>query len=123
MFMVIEQEFVVLHVPEFALIECVNVIWKQVRFHGETPATARKILNDLRTFPLIFHDAYELLMSAFDISLTNNLAIYDCIHIALADLLQIPLITVDTKQAKAAEAIGVSLKPITDFPEFVEPEL
>ncbi|WP_211176235.1 hypothetical protein [Brasilonema sp. UFV-L1] len=23
-----------LHIPEFCLLECTNVLWKQVRFHG-----------------------------------------------------------------------------------------
>jgi hypothetical protein len=34
-------------VPEFCLMECTNVIWKQVRFHGMSPNDAELLLRDL----------------------------------------------------------------------------
>jgi predicted nucleic acid-binding protein len=62
----------------------------------------------------------ELLPRALEIGLNNQLAVYDSVHIALAEKLGLPLITVDAKQATAATASGVVLKPITDFPEFTQ---
>jgi predicted nucleic acid-binding protein len=122
MHIVTDENNAVLHVPDFTLVECTNVIWKRVQFHGETPENARKILNDFRAFPLKIHTAAKLLSRAMDIAMSTRLAVYDCVHIALCENTGYPLITVDAKQTKAASAVGVQLKPITDFPEFVESE-
>lgn len=109
-----------LHVPEFCLVECANVIWKRVRFHNETPENARRILADLRAFPLAAHASVGLLPRALNIGIEDQLAIYDCVHISLAEILNLPLITVDEKQSTVAASIGITIKPITDFPEFTE---
>jgi hypothetical protein len=39
-------------VPEFCLLECTNVIWKQMRFYGMTTTNAAQIVKDLRALPL-----------------------------------------------------------------------
>jgi len=41
--------------------------------------------------------------------------IYDSIYVALAKNFNVPLITVDQPQIRAAAAEGITLKPITDF--------
>ncbi len=43
------------------------------------------------------------------------LAIYDSLYIALAQSLDLPLITVDERQSVAATASGIIVKPISDF--------
>lgn len=40
------------------------------------------------------------------------------VSLALAERLHCPLITVDVRQANAAQTASVPLKPITDFPEY-----
>ena len=107
-----------LHIPEFCVVECANVLWKQVRFHGTTAAEADMLLLDLITLPLTVHTAGEILPRALNIALAHQLVVYDAVHIALAEKLGYPLITVDSKQATTAAAVGVTLKPITDFPEY-----
>lgn len=118
LYLAAQSDNIVLHVPEFALIECVNVLWKQVRFQGETSENARLMLRNLRAFPLEIHISASLLPYALDIALETKLAVYDCVHIALANQLGCPLITTDTRQASAAQAFGTRLKFITDFPEY-----
>ena len=59
-----------------------------------------------------------LLPRALEIALAARLAVYDCVHIALAENLRCSLITADTRQADAAQNLGINLKPITDFPEY-----
>ena len=71
--MVKEVNTVSLHVPEFSLIECANVIWKQVRFHGESVENAKRILADLRVFPLNIHPLVVLLPVALEIGLAQTL--------------------------------------------------
>jgi predicted nucleic acid-binding protein len=111
-----------LHVPEFSLIECGNVLWKRVRFRGTPLEEAKSALIDLLSLPLDIHAPAALLPRALDIAAEHKLAVYACLHIALAEALNIPFITVDERQARVAASSGVTLKPITDFPEFVEPE-
>lgn len=111
-----------LNIPEFCLVECVNVLWKHVRLHGMPLSTAKQAIEALLALTLTIHAASDLLPRTLEIGLSHDLAIYDAVHITLAENLGCSLITVDEKQAKAASVVGVSLKPITDFPEFVEPE-
>lgn len=107
-----------LHIPEFAPLECANILWKHVRFSGMIEAQAEKSIDELLDLPLAIHISKHLLKRALKIGLAHQLAIYDSIYLALAENLNIPLITVDTKQAETAKKVGIQLKAITDFPEF-----
>jgi predicted nucleic acid-binding protein len=110
-----------LHVLEMCLIECGNVFWKHVRLHGMPLETARRNIKRLLSLPLIVHPSRDYLVDAFEIGITHQLAVYDALYIMLAKSLSLPLITTDAKQASVAQAEGVTLKPITDFPEYQEP--
>ena len=113
-----QTEPAVIHVPEFSLVECANVLWKQVQFFGSDSAEAEAALSNLLRLPLTVHTAASLLPRSLEIALTNHLAVYDCVHIALAENLSCPLITVDQRQMSIAQGEAVVLKSITDFPEF-----
>ena len=102
--------------PELCLAECANVLWKQVRFHGMPRPQAEQLIIDLGALTLTAMQTVILLPRALEIGLDHNLAVYNSIYIALAENLNAPLITVDQRQAQVARAVGVTLKPITDFP-------
>ena len=104
-----------LHVPEFCLVECTNVLWKRARFEGLSQSDAETLVADLSSLPLTLDPIDEVLTRALQIGLAHQLAIYDSIYIALAEKYAYPLITADAKQAAAAQTVGVTLKPITDF--------
>lgn len=103
------------HVPEFCLLECTNVLWKQVRFQDASQTNAENLAKDLIALDLQITPALSLLPRALELGLKHQLAVYDTVYIALAEKLTYPLITDDKKQAKAASAEGVTLKIITDF--------
>lgn len=42
---------VMLHLPEFCLLECGNVLWKRVRFHGMPQKDAEGLIETLIAFP------------------------------------------------------------------------
>ncbi|MEB3278259.1 MAG: type II toxin-antitoxin system VapC family toxin [Lyngbya sp.] len=105
------------YIPEFCLLECTNVIWKQVRFYGLPESQAQLLIQDLQSIPFNITSVNHLLYSALDIGLTHQLAIYDSLYIALALELDYPLITVDDRQSNTAINCGVTLIPITDFTE------
>lgn len=104
-----------LFVPEFCLLECSNVIWKEVRLRGMPQVRAENLIDDLEGATLTIIPASGLLKRALHIGLVHQLAIYDSVYIALAERLGYPLITVDGKQATAAATVGITLKSITDF--------
>lgn len=76
---------------------------------------AESLLQDLRELPFTIASIEETLPRALQIGLAHKLAIYDSVYIALAEYYKFPLITADTKQEAAARAVGITIKPITDF--------
>ncbi|MBD2775192.1 type II toxin-antitoxin system VapC family toxin [Iningainema tapete] len=109
------QQGAQLCIPEFCLLECANVLWKQVRFQGMSQTEASLLLVELLALPLEIMPVGNLLQRALLIGLDHQLAVYDSFYIALAARLSCPLITVDQRQAQAATASNVVIKPITDF--------
>ena len=104
-----------IHVPEFCLLECTNVLWKEVRFRGMPSTVAKSLIGDLKALSLNVVDVAVVLERALEIGLQHQLAVYDSAYIALAERLSYPFITVDNRQEQAAHALGVILKSITDF--------
>lgn len=102
-------------VPEFGLMECANVLWKHVRFHGLDSEDATRQIQILVALDVKVTPVTGLMPRALNIGLKHQLAVYDSIYIALAERLNCPLITVDQRQSKAAHFEGVTLKSITDF--------
>jgi predicted nucleic acid-binding protein len=102
-------------VPEFCILECINVLWKQVIFNATVQADAEQLTTDLLKLSLRLLPTQPVYMDALKIGIRYKLAVYDSIYIALAKHLNYPLITVDQKQAAAAQQEQVILKPITDF--------
>ena len=102
-------------VPEFCLLECTNVLWKQVRFQGMPAAQAQGLLKNLKKLPLTRVPAKAALNTALSIGLTHNLAIYDSTYVALAKRSNIPLVSLDQPQIRAAAAEGVAVALITNF--------
>jgi predicted nucleic acid-binding protein len=104
-----------LYVPEFCFLECVNVLWKHVRFQGMPQAQAEQLVKDLIGLSLQVMPATGLYARALQVGLKHELAIYDSVYITLAELLRFPLITVDQAQIRAATLEGITVKPVTDF--------
>ena len=106
-----------IHIPEFCLLECANVLWKQVRFQKIPKVDAAQLLLDLLDLPLVSVPVLNLLPTALEIGLAHQLAVYDSLYIALALSLNCPLVTVDDRQLQAAIAQGSAIDPTTDFSE------
>lgn len=102
-------------IPEFCLLECTNVLWKEVRFQGLPADQADALVKELLSLKFEVVPTRHLLSQALTIGLNCQLAIYDSLYIALAKEQESGLITVDVRQQTGAIASGVALKPITDF--------
>ena len=88
-----------LHAPHLLGVEVAQVL-RRFCARGElAPERARQALSDLLDFPVELH-AHDLLLSrAWE--LRQNLTIYDGVYIALAELLEAPLLTRDPRLAAA----------------------
>lgn len=82
-------------VPDLVYLECANIVWKWVRRGMLAADLARQSVADLRALPLQVWPSAELIEPALDIALTRDVTVYDASYVALADLLDIPLITAD----------------------------
>jgi predicted nucleic acid-binding protein len=105
----------VLTVPEFCLLECTNVIWKQVRFNGLPHQDAEDMVQTLSFLKLRRVPVKALLKQALTIALKHQLAVYDSSYIALAQHYRTSFITIDVRQQQVAIAEQVLIKPLTDF--------
>jgi predicted nucleic acid-binding protein len=105
------------HILNFGRVECVNILWKRVRFNNLPLADAESILDNIKATPLRIHDEEPYLHRALQIAAAQELAAYDSVYLALAEDLGFALITDDSKQAQAAIQMGLTVKPITDFAE------
>jgi predicted nucleic acid-binding protein len=89
-----------LHAPDLLLIECTNILWKQVQRSGYAVAQARRDLADLLSLPAIqFVPTSTLLPPALDLAALHAISTYDACYVALADRLQLPLLTADRRLA------------------------
>lgn len=88
-----------LYVPELFYIECANILWKYVRRFEYPIEDARGHLSDLRQLDLDVIPTEDLLLMAFDLALEYEITAYDACYVALAGLLELPLITADRRLA------------------------
>ena len=88
---------IVLHAPDFLLIEAANVIWKKVR-RQEIP-DARPYLEELARMSdaVVLRPSSELVQRAAVLGLQLNHPVYDCVYLACAEAEAAPLVTADDR--------------------------
>ncbi len=99
-----------LSVPDIALSEALNALWKHHRLLGEIDEQAyREGAEDLlrlwRTFTP--YKTEELALEACEIASSMGITIYDALYLALARRLESRLLTFDKRMLKVARALGV----------------
>jgi predicted nucleic acid-binding protein len=100
-----------LHAPDIMLMESANAL----RYAG---LSEERILQDLETFSAlgveIIPFSIDVLNSAASLSLEHDLAVYDACFLALAQALEVPLITADRKMLSnlTAEDGALTLKDL-----------
>lgn len=48
-----------LYIPEFCLLECANVFWKEVRFRGMAQLQAERMISEMLALPLQMQSVYN----------------------------------------------------------------
>jgi predicted nucleic acid-binding protein len=100
-----------LHAPDILLMESANAL----RYAG---LSEKRIVEDLETFPAlgveIIPFSIGVLNSAISLSLKYDLAVYDSYFLALAQALEMPLITADRRMLSrlTAEDGALDLKDL-----------
>ncbi len=74
---------ITVYAPEFCLLECTNVLWKQVRFNNVLLAIAHSHTKDLLALDVNLVPVIDLLPRGLEIGVKHQLAIYDSIYIAI----------------------------------------
>ncbi len=85
--------------PHLVDAEVGHVLRRAVRAKQIRPATAREVLTDLAELPLKRAAHTGLLERAW--ALRSNLSFYDALYVALAERIELPLLTLDARVAAA----------------------
>jgi predicted nucleic acid-binding protein len=88
-----------LHAPYLLEIEFLHALRRLNHSGGLSAAVAQQAIGDLDDLPLWLHPQGELLMRIWE--LRSSLTAYDAAYVALAELLEMPLITCDAKLARS----------------------
>jgi predicted nucleic acid-binding protein len=91
-------------IPDVFWAEIANFLWKAARSSRCTPVEARTALEAIRDYRFQSISSISLLREAFDIATSYDLAVYDCLYVALAEKIGAELITADERLANALAA-------------------
>lgn len=104
-----------LYVPALFYIECVNILWKYVRRFNYAADEARHDVNDLMQLNLSAIPTESLLPAAFDLAVAHDLTAYDACYVALASLLDLPLLTADEKLVNKMRSKAYDIRLLGDM--------
>lgn len=89
-----------LHAPHLLDVEVAHVLKRLVRQGVASTLTAESALKAFRDYQIERYDHVTLLPRVW--ALRSNLSAYDAVYVALAEVLEAPLVTADSKLARAA---------------------
>lgn len=95
--------------------EFYNAVWKAVFIRKSLPQEkAVRVLKLYRSYSeknMIIEPEKMYLDRAFELAIAIGVTVYDALYIALALQRRTPLLTLDEKQRKAAQQLGVEVLP------------
>lgn len=85
--------------PDLVDVETVSVLRRRWLASDLTEARFRTAVDDLESLPIVRYPPRSLMRRAFE--LRANVTAYDAVYVALAEGLACPLLTADTRLARA----------------------
>jgi len=96
---------------DLAVKEVLNTIWRDYYVRRtislDTAMRLQQVLSSMTGINILVEPEDKYVLRAFEIALKTGITVYDALYIALAVEKNTPLVTLDEKQAKAAETLGV----------------
>ena len=90
-----------MHAPDHWQAEAVNVLWAKA-FRGDlSMAEAEERMTVLMRAPVISSPIAGLMARAFAISAARQVTIYDSLYVALAEKLDVPMVTADERLVRS----------------------
>ena len=102
-------------VPDLFYIECTNVFLKYVRANMYTAAEVQADLTTLKNLQLQVVSTANLMDDAVNIALNYNISAYDASYVALSQLENATLLTLDKKLVKALAASSYNICLFNEF--------
>jgi len=99
-------------VPEILYAEIANAIWARRRRRGLNDVTAQGLITDVLRAAFEVHSNRPHMARAFALATAIDHPVYDCIYLALAEHLHIPLITADRRFIAAVGKNHVARSPV-----------
>ena len=93
--------------PELLMAESANVISKKQKAKELSGAESEQLLATIMSLPIRLFPHRSLLLRAFDLSITQELSVYDTLYLALAEEHGAVVFTADRIDAKKALHIGL----------------
>jgi predicted nucleic acid-binding protein len=95
---------------DLVIKETVNAIWKRVmrkEISLEETKSMFEAMKEILNKAVIIENEMDYIDEAFEISIKQNITVYDSLYIALAKKKKLELLTADEMQAQAATLEGV----------------
>lgn len=91
-----------LHAPALLRVECGSALWRRSRQGEFSRADAREMLAIIVQAPVLLAPDESLASAALELSFQLDHPIYDCLYVALARYLNLPLITADARLLRSS---------------------
>jgi predicted nucleic acid-binding protein len=91
-----------LHAPDLLLLEFDNLVCKRVRRKEISARAGDRLRAALRRMPVHIHSFVPLLDPAYAAAVASGCALYDCLYLVLAELLDAGLVTADQRFFRGA---------------------
>ncbi len=90
-----------IHVPDLFYIECANILWKKALRSEFPQCYALESIADLKHLGVQATPTTELVERALEMALEFNISAYDACYSALAETMDVPLVTFDMRLLRA----------------------
>ena len=104
------------YVPDLFFIECANILWKYVQYHGYPRENARQDVTDLGNLNLRAVPTQELIEAALQIASDYGITAYDASYVALSQKLDLPLVTADEPLARRLASSEFDVRWLGNWP-------